>query len=178
MEVEKTETEKAVVFSERSRPFDIDVTNETPTSTADTVTSDGCRAILDAEDGDTGRQPIVVQEMEEDVYSKSGPATNEQATVESRAIDTEQTSCLLPQDESLTWTGWAEIENDPEIFTTLLHEWGARNLKVNEVIDIAELIDASPDQTLGLIFLSQYVSPEKSRSATPAKTAMPASTLR
>lgn len=67
---------------------------------------------------------------------------------------------------SPVWSGWAELENDPEIFTILLQEWGVPNLHVQEIIDIAELITAQHDETLGLIFLSRYVAPETDSTAT------------
>ena len=55
------------------------------------------------------------------------------------------------------WRGWAEIENDPEIFTILVHAWGDPEIQVNEIIDIAVLFEADPENTLGLILLSRYV---------------------
>ena len=62
------------------------------------------------------------------------------------------------------WTGWAELENDPGIFTILVQEWGASNAQVYEMLDIIDLVTAQPDQILGLIFLSRYTPPEQSES--------------
>lgn len=68
-----------------------------------------------------------------------------------------------------SWPGWAELENDPEIFTILLQEWGMRNFLVNEVYDITELLDLNPSSIFGLIFLSRYVSADQSRGTTPSQ---------
>jgi len=67
------------------------------------------------------------------------------------------------------WPGWAELENDPEIFTILLQEWGVPNVAVNEILDIAELITANPDDVLGLIFLSRYLPLDQSDSSAPTQ---------
>lgn len=69
----------------------------------------------------------------------------------------------------LSWPGWAELENDPEIFTILLQEWGMLNVQVNEVYDITDLLDTDPSSILGLIFLSRYVAVNPSRAISPAK---------
>lgn len=69
-----------------------------------------------------------------------------------------------------SWPGWAELENDPEIFTILLQEWGMRNFLVNEVYDITDLLESSPSSIFGLIFLSRYVPPDQSRANTPSPT--------
>lgn len=44
-------------------------------------------------------------------------------------------------DPSPSWTGWAELENDPLIFATLLREWGVRNVQVNEVVPLESIFD-------------------------------------
>jgi hypothetical protein len=56
-----------------------------------------------------------------------------------------------------TWKGWAELENDPLIFSTLLREWGVKGLSVREVIPLDAVFDTPAQFTLGLIFLSRYV---------------------
>lgn len=71
------------------------------------------------------------------------------------------------QAEYKAWPGWAELENDPEIFTILLQEWGVPNVAVNEILDIADLITADPADILGLIFLSRYAPPDQSQPASP-----------
>ena len=68
-----------------------------------------------------------------------------------------------------SWPGWAELENDPEIFTILLQEWGVPNVAVNEILDIAELITANPHDILGLIFLSRYLPPDQLDSSAPTQ---------
>lgn len=70
---------------------------------------------------------------------------------------TEETFTISQRPSSPIWSGWAELENDPDIFTILLQEWGVPNLHVQEITDLADLITANPDDTLGLIFLSRYV---------------------
>lgn len=70
-----------------------------------------------------------------------------------------------------SWPGWAELENDPEIFTILLQEWGMRNVLVNEVYDITELLDMNPASIFGLIFLSRYVPVDQSTTNTPPAAA-------
>lgn len=70
-----------------------------------------------------------------------------------------------------SWPGWAELENDPQIFTILLQEWGMRNFLVNEVYDITELLEIDPSSIFGLIFLSRYVPDEQSPATTPSQTA-------
>ncbi|KAK5092234.1 hypothetical protein LTR70_001958 [Exophiala xenobiotica] len=71
--------------------------------------------------------------------------------------------------EHKSWPGWAELENDPEIFTILLQEWGVPNLSVHEILDIAELVTANSSDILGLIFLSRYIPPDPSASSKPAQ---------
>lgn len=46
------------------------------------------------------------------------------------------TDSLMP-----TWTGWAELENDPLIFATLLKEWGVTNVQVNEVVPLESVFN-------------------------------------
>lgn len=59
---------------------------------------------------------------------------------------------------STNWTGWAELENDPLIFSTLLREWGVQGVGVREVIPLDSVFDSPVSSTLGLIFLSRYVA--------------------
>ena len=55
------------------------------------------------------------------------------------------------------WEGWAELENDPLIFSTLLREWGVQGVRVREVIPLDAVFDTPAESTLGLIFLSRYI---------------------
>ncbi|KAK5942732.1 hypothetical protein PMZ80_005298 [Knufia obscura] len=107
----------------------------------------------------------------------SGPLNEEKSNREvklrieqkEQSLDQESEQGEEGEHEHKTWPGWAELENDPEIFTILLQEWGVPNVHVNEILDIAELITANPIEVLGLIFLSRYVPPNQSGSSTPAQ---------
>jgi len=67
-----------------------------------------------------------------------------------------------------SWTGWAEVENDPVIFTTLLREWGVPNIRVNEVVPLDSVFDHSPEDVFGLIFLSRWMPAEAENDITEA----------
>ncbi|KAK5049372.1 hypothetical protein LTR84_004301 [Exophiala bonariae] len=60
---------------------------------------------------------------------------------------------------SHSWAGWAELENDPLIFGTLLLEWGVSNIQVNEVVPLESVFDHPSNQTYGLVFLSPWAAP-------------------
>ncbi|KIW14970.1 hypothetical protein PV08_07757 [Exophiala spinifera] len=66
------------------------------------------------------------------------------------------------------WAGWAELENDPTIFTTLLREWGVPSIQVNEVVPLDSIFDHDPDEVFGLIFLSRWVPEESENEITEA----------
>ena len=59
------------------------------------------------------------------------------------------------------WQGWAELENDPAIFSTLLREWGVPSVQVQEVFDLDGLFDQAADSIFGLVFLSRWAAAEK-----------------
>jgi hypothetical protein len=42
------------------------------------------------------------------------------------------------------WQGWAELENDPAIFSTLLRECGVPSVQVEEVFDLDNLFNSDP----------------------------------
>lgn len=48
-----------------------------------------------------------------------------------------------PAAEEVTgsWSGWAEIENDARIFTTLLREWGVPDVHVHEIIPLESVFN-------------------------------------
>lgn len=48
---------------------------------------------------------------------------------------------LGDDDNGASWGGWAEVENDPVIFTTLLREWGVPNVQVHEVVPLESLFN-------------------------------------
>lgn len=58
------------------------------------------------------------------------------------------------------WQGWAELENDPAIFSTLLREWGVPNVRIQEVFELDLLFNEETDPILGLVLLSRWISPE------------------
>ncbi|EXJ73275.1 uncharacterized protein A1O5_03035 [Cladophialophora psammophila CBS 110553] len=62
--------------------------------------------------------------------------------------------------QTFSWKGWAEIENDPVIFSTLLREWGVPNVQVNEVVPLDSVFEYPPQSIYGLIFLSRWAAPE------------------
>lgn len=69
------------------------------------------------------------------------------------------------------WKGWAEIENDPAIFTTILQEWGLSHVQVNDVFDMAEILLAEDNvDLLGLILLSKWLPPSHRKGASTAAT--------
>ena len=45
-------------------------------------------------------------------------------------------------DKTSSWRGWAELENDPMVFNTLLYEWGVRGIEVQEVIPLDAMFDS------------------------------------
>ncbi|ETN37909.1 uncharacterized protein HMPREF1541_07532 [Cyphellophora europaea CBS 101466] len=59
------------------------------------------------------------------------------------------------------WTGWAELENDPAIFSTLLREWGVPSVRIQEVFELDSLFDMPPDNIFGLVLLSRWTAPEE-----------------
>lgn len=88
---------------------------------------------------------------------------NQESTMSDRTSTTEDVSMassnsMQGRKSNITsWKGWAELENDPLIFSTLLREWGVQGVGVREVIPLDAVFDTPVDSTLGLIFLSRYV---------------------
>ena len=66
------------------------------------------------------------------------------------------------------WKGWAELENDPAIFSTLLREWGVLGLQVNEVVPLDSIFALPPESVYGLIFLSRWAAAETENDTTEA----------
>ncbi|EGP83364.1 uncharacterized protein MYCGRDRAFT_76924 [Zymoseptoria tritici IPO323] len=60
---------------------------------------------------------------------------------------------VLPDRES--WSGWVEVENEPEHFTIMLRQMGVEGLQAVEVLDIPYAL-ALPRPVYGLIFLFRY----------------------
>jgi ubiquitin carboxyl-terminal hydrolase L5 len=69
-------------------------------------------------------------------------------------------------DTTTSWKGWAELENDPEIFSTLLREWGVSGIQVNEVVPLDSLFTVPAKFVYGLIFLSRWVADESDNEVT------------
>ena len=65
--------------------------------------------------------------------SVASSTLDEQSTIAEDAADDD--------DNVASWSGWAEVENDPVIFTTLLREWGVPNVQVHEVVPLESLFD-------------------------------------
>lgn len=59
------------------------------------------------------------------------------------------------------WAGWAEVENDPAIFSTLLREWGVPSVRVQEVFQLDSLFDESANSVFGLVLLARWTAPEE-----------------
>jgi len=78
--------------------------------------------------------------------SKSLPPTDEEEQAHSPRVQ--------------SWQGWAELENDPTIFSVMLREWGVDGVQVKEVVPLDAIFDSSPTSTYGLIFLSRYTPAE------------------
>ncbi|KAJ9644839.1 hypothetical protein H2204_001301 [Knufia peltigerae] len=97
---------------------------------------------------------------------KTGNATVTSSTPDDATASKDATP---PIDEYAgPWTGWAELENDPVIFTTLLREWGVPSIQVNEVVPLDSIFDHDPDEIFGLIFLSRWVPQESENEITEA----------
>ncbi|KIX01136.1 uncharacterized protein Z518_10202 [Rhinocladiella mackenziei CBS 650.93] len=96
------------------------------------------------------------------------------STADTASMTTDDISA--PNNQSRSWSGWAELENDPVIFTTLLREWGVPNIQVNEVVPLDSVFDTPPyvlgllgrgfhshlrrENVFGLIFLSRWMPAE------------------
>ncbi|KAI9788708.1 MAG: hypothetical protein M1835_002140 [Candelina submexicana] len=61
------------------------------------------------------------------------------------------------EDDRKNWKGFCEIESEPAFFNVMLHEFGVRGIKVQEVFGLdAELLALLPQPVHGLIFLYQW----------------------
>ncbi|KAK7883764.1 hypothetical protein LTR67_010926 [Exophiala xenobiotica] len=84
------------------------------------------------------------------------------------ATGTEDGTTPAGDDQVGPWAGWAEVENDPVIFTTLLREWGVPGIQVNEVVPLDNIFEYTPEEVFGLIFLSRWVPAEIDNEITEA----------
>ena len=88
----------------------------------------------------------------------AGMVSDRDSTMGEAPVDGSESTTEQQSDPIIAnWKGWAELENDPLIFSTLLREWGVRGVGVREVIPLDAVFDTPVDSTLGLIFLSRYV---------------------
>jgi hypothetical protein len=88
----------------------------------------------------------------------TGMVSDRASTMGDAPVDGSESTTEQQSDPVIAnWKGWAELENDPLIFSTLLREWGVRGVGVREVIPLDAVFDTPVDSTLGLIFLSRYV---------------------
>lgn len=69
---------------------------------------------------------------------------------------------------TFSWKGWAELENDPAIFSTLLKEWGVSSVQVNEVVPLDSIFALPSESVYGLIFLSRWTAAETENGTTEA----------
>jgi ubiquitin carboxyl-terminal hydrolase L5 len=92
-------------------------------------------------------------------------------TAISDSAQTSETIAPLPKIVN-NWQGWAELENDPAIFSTLLREWGVPSVQVQEVFDLDALFDEPSESVFGLVFLSRWTAaePETEHQLTVAPT--------
>ncbi len=85
--------------------------------------------------------------------------------METPDVAMENSEAAIPAEEvgavrdlgSTSWQGWAELENDPAIFSVLLREWGVKGVQVREIVPLDAIFDSPASSTYGLIFLSRYV---------------------
>ena len=117
--------------------------------------------------------PVVTNEMSTDkaistASDKSATASaisTPMTTMETLDMSLEKSEPAVPAEETTTdqklgatsWQGWAELENDPTIFSVLLREWGVKGVQVREVVPLDAIYDSPAPSTYGLIFLSRYL---------------------
>ncbi|EHY58409.1 hypothetical protein HRR83_007226 [Exophiala dermatitidis] len=96
-------------------------------------------------------------------------STQATSTVGSSAEDVTPMStddAVAAGEQAGSWKGWAILENDPVIFTTLLREWGVPNVQVHEIVPLDSLFDHAPESVYGLIFLSRWTPTDTVNSIT------------
>ncbi|KIY02789.1 uncharacterized protein Z520_01254 [Fonsecaea multimorphosa CBS 102226] len=115
---------------------------------------------------------VAISKPEADVPTE-GDAVQESSGAASTPLDTTSTTTedvTLANDPLGSWKGWAEIENDPVVFSTLLREWGVPNVQVNEVVPLDNVFEYPPQSIYGLIFLSRWAAPETENDLTEPPT--------
>ncbi|KIW69380.1 hypothetical protein PV04_05260 [Phialophora macrospora] len=107
----------------------------------------------------TVADPPTDESVQESSLANSTPHDTASVSTEDIPVDGTQTG---------SWKGWAELENDPVIFSTLLREWGVPNVQVNEVVPLDSVFEYPPESIYGLIFLSRWAAPETENDTTEA----------
>lgn len=120
-------------------------------------------------DRSIGEQPVDEEQSKRQVKLRIAQREQDQDLYQEPQKDADEDEEEEEPAEPKSWPGWAELENDPEIFTILLQEWGVANVSVDEILDIAELITANPSDVLGLIFLSRYIPSDQPASSALAQ---------
>ncbi|PBP16855.1 putative ubiquitin carboxyl-terminal hydrolase protein [Diplocarpon rosae] len=63
----------------------------------------------------------------------------------------------LTDEERRAWKGWVELESDPALFNYILRQYGAKNVKIQEVFGLDdEQLSYLPRPVYGLVFLFKY----------------------
>ncbi|KAI6709261.1 hypothetical protein JHW43_008208 [Diplocarpon mali] len=63
----------------------------------------------------------------------------------------------LTDEERRAWKGWVELESDPALFNYILRQYGAKNVKIQEVFGLDdEQLSYLPKPVYGLVFLFKY----------------------
>ncbi|OQV03432.1 hypothetical protein CLAIMM_08478 [Cladophialophora immunda] len=111
---------------------------------------------------------VAISEAAAEVRPEADPV-QESSGAASTPLDTTSTTTddvALARNQTSSWKGWAEIENDPVVFSTLLREWGVPNVQVNEVVPLDSVFEYPPQSIYGLIFLSRWAAPETENDLT------------
>ncbi|KAI2634475.1 cysteine proteinase [Xylaria nigripes] len=75
----------------------------------------------------------------------------------------EQVFARMDIDERKEYLGWVELESEPAFFNAMLQDLGAKDLKVQEIFALDEMILADlPKPVYGLVFLYQWTSEDES----------------
>ncbi|KAI0474981.1 ubiquitin carboxyl-terminal hydrolase [Xylariaceae sp. FL0804] len=108
--------------------------------------------------------------IKEDSRPKRKAAQLASQTFETGEAEPQDVSLLLNQsfaqmdaNERKEYQGWVELESEPGFFNAMLHELGAKDLKIQEVLGIDEVTLAELRKPVhGLIFLYQWNGEDES----------------
>ncbi|KAI3319906.1 cysteine proteinase [Xylariaceae sp. AK1471] len=97
---------------------------------------------------------------------RSAEAALEQSVLEEVDVLQEQIFARMDIDERKEYQGWVELESEPAFFNAMLQDLNAKDLKVQEVFGLDEMILADlPKPVYGLIFLYQWTNEDESNDA-------------